>query len=66
MLESKDILRFAVTSLHWAAGLVPVPQEWRDVVKAPAMRPSIGAVEIVWSSRWEPCFELTLTPSRIS
>jgi hypothetical protein len=43
--DEDDMIDFAVTTLDWAEGLLPVPVPWRDVVKEVAIKPDIALLE---------------------
>ncbi|HMB95962.1 MAG TPA: hypothetical protein VKK61_07990 [Tepidisphaeraceae bacterium] len=36
-LDEDDMLRFAVTTLDWGAGLVIIPESWRSVIDKPSV-----------------------------
>lgn len=47
--QSDDMIAFAVTSLDWGDGIIPVPMAWRDVIGAASIIPDpkelLAAVE---------------------
>lgn len=56
-LELNDVLRFATTSLDWAVGLVPIPEEWRGVVGKPAIKPDLRAMRAALTPRFPPALQ---------
>jgi hypothetical protein len=42
--ETDEMILFAMTSLDWAEGVVPVPQTWRAIIGKEAIKPDIEAV----------------------
>lgn len=40
-METDEEIKFAVTSLDWGAGVIPVPTRWREVVNKPGIRPDL-------------------------
>jgi hypothetical protein len=44
-MDTDEMIAFAVKSLDWAAGEIPVPEPWRDIVKSPSIPPK--PIEIV-------------------
>ncbi|QKC98266.1 hypothetical protein [Mesorhizobium sp. NZP2298] len=61
-LEQDEMLRFATTSLDWGVGLVPVPEEWRQIVDEKAIVPDRKSMQIALT----PEFSRSLQQNKVA